>query len=614
MRRSFIALLAFAVSAFGQSGEWGSRGVGRRFVVRGEQIFAADGRGVAVYEVGQGGGGVRRAAVVETRAESLDLTFSSDRDLIVATRDGIDRYSVGADGSLTANGDHIDMAPTAVASNGHHVAAAVPDGVTIWTADLANVVSRFAIAQPVSRLAWHGETLIVGVPAIGIYLVDPTGSREPSIISENARDLAVSGDTLHVAAGVNGIASYDLSSDVAPRFLNRADAGDHNYAHVTATANRLIASEDPDAITVFAIDSTGPVLTNRFKEPVRVIAASGTRLFVSGTILDEWSLPTETGAPLRVFDLSNPATPQMTAEFRDLAGPVSGVATNGSLAYLVDRPYFRVIDISTTSSPRELSSILIDDIGDRVRVRGNQAITFGRTNVHLIDVSDPYAPKVLKVFRTRGGIPSAADFARNLIVEANQYSGFHVLDFANFAEPVQIGGVKQHFFDLTTDGSDVAYAVGWQVALDAIDIADPQTPRITQSFVIGPVYSEVASLTENHPQLLVVQTLSGVRVYSLADPRNPLETSFTPTALVNIIVAEDDAAYLARPGALDKMDLTNPMKPSVAATGIRPISPSQLAVKKGKLVIADRYSLRVFGPDTPPPPAPTPARRRASHR
>src|SRR5438445_4297779 len=176
MRRLLIALLAFAVSAFGQSGEWGSRGVSRRFVVRSEQIFAADGRGVAVYQVGQGG--VRRAAVVETTAESLDLAFLSDRDLIVATRDGLDRYSVGADGSLTANGDHIDMAPTAVASNGHYIAAAIPDSVIIWTADLANVVSRFAIAQPVSTLAWHGDTLIVGVPAIGIYLVDPTGSRE----------------------------------------------------------------------------------------------------------------------------------------------------------------------------------------------------------------------------------------------------------------------------------------------------------------------------------------------------------------------------------------------------------------------------------------------------
>jgi hypothetical protein len=43
-------------------------------------------------------------------------------------------------------------------------------------------------------------------------------------------------------------------------------------------------------------------------------------------------------------------------------------------------------------------------------------------------------------------------------------------------------------------------------------------------------------------------------------------------------------------------------------------SPMQMSVAGEKVVIADRYRLRVYGPDTPaPPPAPTPvpSRRRA---
>ena len=48
--RAVIVTLIPAL-AFAQSGEWGSRGVSRRFAVRGERLFAVDGRGVSVYDV-----------------------------------------------------------------------------------------------------------------------------------------------------------------------------------------------------------------------------------------------------------------------------------------------------------------------------------------------------------------------------------------------------------------------------------------------------------------------------------------------------------------------------------------------------------------------------------
>ncbi|HEX9406486.1 MAG TPA: hypothetical protein VF975_04165, partial [Thermoanaerobaculia bacterium] len=82
MRRLLLAILAIASVANAQSGEWGSRGISHRFVVRGQRVFAADGRGVAVYDVSQTP--VRRLAIAETRGESLDLAFIGDSDLAVA--------------------------------------------------------------------------------------------------------------------------------------------------------------------------------------------------------------------------------------------------------------------------------------------------------------------------------------------------------------------------------------------------------------------------------------------------------------------------------------------------------------------------------------------------
>lgn len=610
MIRALFAVLTFVpLLAAAQSGEWGSRGVSRRFVVREGRVFAADGRGVAVYDVSQPA--VRRLAFAETRAESLDLSLIGDRDLAVATRGGIERYTIESDGTLALAFADSGATATVVASNGRYLAGGNVSGVSIWNPDLS-ILARFPLPQAPAALAWHGNTLIAAIPGVGAYLFDLNRNGEPVIISENARDIVLSGDTLYIAAGVNGIVTYNLADDAAPQLVGRIAAGDRNFARVAVGDAQLFAAELPETISVFDLNSGN--LAARLTEPVQAIAAAGRRLFVAGTMFDQFGLPTETGAPLRAFDVSNSANPRLVAEFRDLAGPVSGVATDGSVAYVVDRPYFRVIDVSTAASPRELSSLLIDNIGDRVRIRGTQALLYGRGRVQWVDINNPYAPRVIKVYDAQGGPPSNAAFARDTIVEGNPYSGFHVVDFVNFAAPGQIGGIKGHYYDVIADGDDVAYVAQEAVALVTIDLTDRSNPHPLNSVVIGPVHGELASATEHHPQLLMMQTQSGIRLYSLANPRNPFELSFTPTASVNVIAANGDDAYLAAPGSVQRMDLRDPGHPSLSPTAMQPVSPMQLAAVKGKVVIADRYSLRVFGANTAPPPPPPPTRRRAARR
>src|SRR5262249_33209959 len=96
------------------------------------------------------------------------------------------------------------------------------------------------------------------------------------------------------------------------------------------------------------------------------------------------------------------------------------------------------------------------------------------------------------------------------------------------------------------------------------------------------------------------------RAYNITDPRNPLELSNTPMTAINTIAADGDTAYIASAGLVQAMDLTNPSRPALSRLDIQPFAPMQIAAAKGKLVIADRYSLRIFGPDTPPPPPPPP--------
>lgn len=607
-----MAIIALTpVLADAQSGEWGSRGVSRRFEVRGDRVFAADGRGVAVYDVSQST--VRRLAFVETGAETLDFAFLSERDLAVATRAGVDRLSVESDGTLITLANYPAATATVLASNGRYLAGGSATGIAVWLPDMTTV-ARFPFAQAPSALAWHGDTLIAALQGVGVYLIDITGAHEPALLSENARDMAIAANTLYVAAGVNGIAAYDLSSDGAPQLLSRTASDGRNFGRVAVSETRLIAAELPNTIDVFDLTSGAPALTSRFNEPVQAIAASGARLFVSGTIFDQFGLPAETGAPVRVFDSSDAAAPRLAGEFRDLAGPVSGVATDGTLAYVVDRPYFRIIDVSNTVSPRELSSLLIDNIGDRVKVNGTLALLFGRGEVQIVDVNNPYAPRLVNVYHAQGGPPSNAAFARDTIIEANPYSGFHVVDITSFAEPGQIGGIKGHYYEVIASGGDVAYVGQEAVSLVTIDLSDRHNPRPLNSVVIGPVRGELAGATDRHPQLLVMQTLSGVRIYSLSDPRKPVEMSFTPTSSINAIAAEGNTAFLAVAGSVQRMDLSDPAHPALFSTAMQPVSPMQISTANGKIVIADRYSVRVYGPNTAPPPPPPPSRRRAAGR
>ena len=603
--RGFLAgiLVLAPLLAPAQTGVWGSRGVTRRFVIRGDRVFAADGRGVAVYDVSSSP--IRRIAVAETPAESFDLTFLADGDLAVATRNGIDRYAVLPDGTLNAVANYPEAVTTVLTSNQRYVAGITATGITIWEADTMAIVRPIPLMQPAVALAWHRDQLIAAVPGVGLYFVDATRTDDPLFVAENARDVTVIGNTLYVASGVNGISMYDLTNDSSPQFVHRTDAGERNFARVAVSSTRLFAAELPDTISVYDISSGMDRLITRFKEPVQTMASTGTRLFVSGTLFDQFGLPTETGAPIREHDDSTPL-----GEFRDLAGPVSGVATDGTLAFVVDPPYFRIIDISITNSPRELSSLFIDGIGDRVKANGTQAIVFGRGDVQLIDVSNLYAPRLVNVFHALGGPPSTAAFGRETILEANPYSGFHVVDFSHFDNPTQIGGIKGHYYDVASNGGDVAWVMEGG-GLVVVDLGDLHNPQRGQNFTIGGVHSEMMPATEHHPDLLAVQTLSGLRIYTLLDPRNLVEASFMSTSAVGVMATDADFIYLATPGSVQVLSLTTPSKPTLSIMNAQPKSPMQMAAAKGKLVIADRYSLRVYGPNSAPPPEPPSTRRRS---
>jgi hypothetical protein len=600
------------------SGMWGSRGISHRFLTRDNLVFSADGRGLAVYDVSSPGA-IKRTAVAQTDDESLDAAFIGDNDVALLTRGGVNRYSFTPDGSVSIDSTlPIAGTFTMLAASGSLMAASGGSTASIWSTTTGGMtfLTSLALNGMVKAIAFHGDHLLVSVEGQGVFDYDTAGNGPLSVIPLNAQSMAVQGDTLYVAAGGDGLIIVDVADDPAPIVVSRSGAGEVNLNHVAVAGTVVYATEPNDVVHLYdAASLAQPILEATIHDPVQTIAAAGTKLFISGSIIDPFGLANETGIPLRVYDTTDLQAPTVAGDFRDLAGPVSGVATDGTLAYVVDPPYFRVIDVSSPGSARELSSIQVENIQDRIRIDGRRAVVYGRGDVDLFDIADPYHPKLLGVFHSFGRPPSNAAIAGagNTVIEGNPWSGFHVIDFDSYgpSQPVQIAGIKGHYKEVVGRGPN-AYLFTDTTDMRVVDLGVRGEAPVVDQLLTNVVQAEVASATDSHPEMLVVGLPDGIRVFSLGNPLKPMELRLTSLPHAVPFATLGDTTYLATDGTMTALDLIGG---NLTATPWKVSSPMQVATAaNGRIVVADRYSLRIFGPRTAPPPPEAATRRRAAAR
>ncbi len=601
--RLFIFLLLVPIAAVAQSGAWGLRGISQRFLVDGNFVIDIDGAGFSVYDAGTPNS-VRRVSRIETDQESVDGSISGN-DLIVATRSAIERYTIGADGTAVQTMHAPVAGVTMVAWNGRLVAGRTPDGIQIWRAASNGTSNSFlmdagAFLTPgnIKSIAWKEDTLFVAIADIGIKVVDGNTSEVISYIPEPARGIAISGNTLYTASGGDGVAVYDVSTPTAPVMVARILSGILNLQNIAVSGTRVFAEEPPNKIHIIdASTPSAPKEVATMTEPAQAMTASGDRLFVSGaTFAGIVNDITDSGKPLRVFDVSNLAAPRLSAEVLDSNGALNGVATNGTLAFVSDPPFFRVLDISTTQSPREISSLKIDGFQPHVKALGTQAVLYGTGDVQLIDLADPYHPKVIKTFHSLGQSPSYADFVATGILEGNSFTGLHLVDFVNYPEPGIVNAFKIHPINVVANGGNWAYVAfgpffgifNYPAPNVGIYVGNIQTPSIDMAFLPS---------TNDRPDALVVRG-DTLRLFSLADPANPAGAGSIQFPPPGPLAAFGDSVLIGSPGTLTRMDITDLDDPFLEATTMHVVAPQQIATANGKIVVADRYSIRVFGPQT----------------
>ena len=600
-------LLVFLSLPVLAQGVWGERGISRRFVVSGNLLYAADGRGVSVYDVSNPAA-IRRIDVESGDAESRDLALIGTSDLVLATAKGIDRFSINADGTLNRLGfTEVPGGVTRIAATSTVAIAAAGKTLLILSRSGDALATEFSqtFTNDLRAVAASGTTAYAAIDRSGIYAISTTTGATLTTIAVNASGLAISGNTLWASADVRGLFAIDLTSGA---IRGSAGEGQFRLADVAVAGDRVYALELPNRVHIFSgANPAQPALLASMTDWVNVFAASGTRLFLAGATVDDEKMTFETGAPVRVFNMADAAAPVLLGEFRDLAGPVSGVWTDGSVAYVIDAPLLRVIDVSDTENPKEMTSIAVPNIQDHIRVKNGRAINYGRLWVHLIDVANPRKPKVLGSWHTQGHAPSFAALARDTIVEANDYSGLHVVDYSDPTNMHQISGRIFHYHDIAA-GDDAIYTIQSATFL-TIDLTDRR--KVVDRTVHSAQYVSMDTVPPNapNPHHVALRTTQGVALYTLEHDRfDPRLQKFVPFSSPGLLATNDDSVFVARDGFLHRLSVANPS--GFVATEMAVTSPMQISIAGEKVVVADRYRLRVYGPDTTPPP-PARGRRRA---
>jgi hypothetical protein len=139
---------------------------------------------------------------------------------------------------------------------------------------------------------------------------------------------------------------------------------------------------------------------------------------------------------LVVVNIENPLAPKITAEIRDLAEP-RGLAIQFRYAFAVDREGLKVLDTTVLSAPRLVAKAFVPlpDARNVYVARTYAYVAGGRQGLVIIDVENPAAPKLARIYDAEGQINDARDVKIGM---TNASAFAYVADGSNGLRIVQL--------------------------------------------------------------------------------------------------------------------------------------------------------------------------------
>ena len=212
----------------------------------------------------------------------------------------------------------------------------------------------YTFPEKIWGLQVDGSLIYAAVDFFGLGILDVSDISAPALRGSiktpgQAKGVAVFGTKALVADHMEGVDLVDLSDLTEPVAVGSFYLDGYSR-DVTAAGSLAYAVDSPTGLYVFDLASPDPL------EPVTTVqsARAPSSVEVPATSGGETSdiVCMVGGGFLQVYDVSDPAEPVKTAEFRTPGGRPRRVTVKGRLAYVADGPAgLQVVDLTTPSEP-----------------------------------------------------------------------------------------------------------------------------------------------------------------------------------------------------------------------------------------------------------------------
>jgi hypothetical protein len=462
----------------------------------------------------------------------------------------------------------------------------------------------------------------------------------------DARDVDLVDGRAYVADGPSGLQIFDISDPHDQHLIGSVDmqaeavavAGDYAYVldgDFDLQVIDLAILPDPRRIAGSAAMLDGPA----------DLVVVGSRLYVAG-------------AGLQIFDLADPAAPQLLGGI-DLP-PGDAFAVSGDHVYLVRGDDLLVVEVTDPTSPQLVGSVdtgcsttdlavlghhvlvISDDAGCgglqvfdvtdpnsplpvgslelwpavAITASGDHAYVAGVVEgafsdelvLQVVDLADPTAPQLLADVRSTGtpwgslrveAIAATAGF----VFVASGDDGLQSYDVANPTDPPSIGSEEtDRALDVVVLG-DYAYVADAQAGLRIIDVSDPASPALVGT-ADTPGWAQGVAVSGGHAY--VADCGGGLQVIDIADPTMPQVVGHLNTEWAAGIDVSGSKAFVVNilhGNGLDIIDVSDPTDPRLVGHVEEPVGAWSVTVVAGFAYIANQNGgllvIDVTDPTTP---------------
>ncbi len=252
------------------------------------------------------------------------------------------------------------------------------------------------------------------------------------------------------------------------------------------------------------------------------------------------------------------------------AGATQMVAKDTRLA-VADAQTLRIVDISEPEVPSVISEYeFADNILGLILNRDAIYVANGHEGFQRLDVSNPSAPVVSGVSRTRGQANAIAVIGPYAFVADNSvgFDVVHVID-----DVTRVGEYLADGFPRSIAAAgDFVYLVDQPEGLIVLDITRPETPEPIGHLPLGGTRSRVfvPQWLPGVPVPTVICVASGrdgLQVVDVSDPTAPTITTRIPTiGAPRGVVLQGQEVFVVSEGTLEVFDLSDPVQPTRVAS------------------------------------------------